>query len=118
MFTTLPIGHNDRIDLICLVVSKLIRSMTGKARQKQSAKLSKGTRGKGGPEVTVSRSPPLISTPAHRGRWKRMETENEKGEYSWFGCDCCIAHQECVRDFSKNKSRAQESFCSCKCAQT
>jgi len=53
-----------------------------KTRQKLSAKLSKGARGiseKRGPEVTVSRSPPLISTPAHRGRWKLIEADNEKG---------------------------------------
>jgi len=54
-----------------------------KARKKLSAKLSKGIPAeslkKGGPEVTVFRSPPLISTPAHRGRWKQMEADNEKG---------------------------------------
>jgi len=53
-----------------------------KARQNLSAKLSKGIRGifeKWRPEVTVSRSPPQISNPAHRGRWKRMEADNEKG---------------------------------------
>jgi len=36
---------------------------------------------KGGPEVTVSRSPPLTSTPAHRGWWKRMEADNETGAW-------------------------------------
>jgi len=29
--------------------------------------------------MTVSRSPPLTYTTAHRGRWKRMEADNEKG---------------------------------------
>jgi len=45
--------------------------MTGKARQKLSAKLAKCTRGiseKGEPEMAVSRSPSLISTPGDRGR--------------------------------------------------
>ena len=53
-----------------------------KTRQKLSAKLSKGARGiseKRGPEVAVSHSPPLISTPAHRGRRKRTEADNQKG---------------------------------------
>jgi len=36
---------------------------------------------KRGPEVTVSRSPHLICTPAHRGRWKRTEADNENGSY-------------------------------------
>jgi len=56
--------------------------MTGKGQEKTKCKTLKGyTRGiseKRGPEVTASRSPPLISTPAHRGRWKRMEADNEK----------------------------------------
>jgi len=53
-----------------------------KTRQKVSAKLSKSAHGiseKRGPEVTVSRSPSPISTPAHRGWWKWMEADNEKG---------------------------------------
>jgi len=36
---------------------------------------------KGEPEVTVSRSPPLTSTPAHRGWWERMEADNETGAW-------------------------------------
>jgi len=39
-----------------------------------AASLKKGE----GAQVTVSHSPPLISTPAHRGRWKGMETDNER----------------------------------------
>ena len=34
---------------------------------------------KGGPEETVSRSPSLTSTPAHRGWWKWMEADHETG---------------------------------------
>ena len=31
--------------------------------------------------MTVSREPSLNFTPAHRGRWKRMEAVNERGPY-------------------------------------
>ena len=58
--------------------------MTGKSQAKTQCKTLKGIPAeslqKGAPEVTVSRSPPLISTPAHRGR-KRMEADNEKGAW-------------------------------------
>jgi len=57
-----------------------------KIRQKLSANLSKGAYGiseKRGPKVTVSHLPPLISTTAHRGRWKQMEANNGRG--AWLG---------------------------------
>jgi len=78
--------------------------MTGKS-QKPSAKtqmVPAESLKKGGLEMTIFRSPPLISAPMLTvvgwNEWK----QTTKREHSWYGC--CIAHQDCVRDFSENKS--------------
>jgi len=83
-----------------------------KTRPKLSAKHSKDARGmseKWNPKVTVSRSRPLIATPAHRDRWKRMEADTKR-EYSWFGYDCCVEHLICVRDFQRTRHVLRNPF--------
>jgi len=71
----------------------------------------------GGTKVTLSRSPPQNSTPAHRRRWKHIKADNDRiivrFKYDW-----SIAHQNCVREFSENKSCAKESLLCCKYTQT
>jgi len=55
--------------------------VTEKTQVNGSAKLSKDAhsmQNRGETEVTVSRLPPLNSTPAHRRRWKQMEANNER----------------------------------------
>ena len=81
--------------------------MTGKNQAKTKCRTLKGIPAeslqKGGPEMTVSRSPPLISfllTEVGGNEWK----QTTKREHSWFGYDCYIAHQDSVKDFSENKS--------------
>jgi len=46
-----------------------------------------------------------------------MEADNERSIVV-FEYDCCTAYQDCVRDFSENKSCANESCRSCKYTQT
>ena len=83
--------------------------MTGKSQAKTKCETPKGCQRKslkkGGFEVAVSRSPPLIYphllTEVGENEWK----QTTKREHSWFGYDCCIVHQECVRDFSENNTR-------------
>jgi len=75
----------------------------GKKQVRNSQMVPAESLKKGGLETTIFRSPPLISTlmltVVGWNKWK----QTTKREHSWFGC--CIAHQDCVRDFSENKSR-------------
>jgi len=49
--------------------------------------------------VNLHQYPPLL-TKVGGNEWK----QTTKREHSWFGYDCCIAHQNSVMDFSENKS--------------
>ena len=80
-----------------------------KARQKLSAKLSKGTRvisEKMGTRsdcfsFTFPNIQPCMLRDVGGNEWK----QTIKREHSWCGHDCCITHQDSVRDFPENKSR-------------
>ena len=52
--------------------------MTENKQVRNSRRVSAAALKKAGPKVTVSRSPPLMSNPAHRGRRKRMEADNQR----------------------------------------
>ena len=60
--------------------------------------------------MTVSRSPPLNLTRAQCSQ-KMVEnngSRQRKRSIVKFEYDCSIEHQNCVKEFSENKSRAEE----------
>jgi len=79
------------------------RKKPGKNQVRNSQMVPAESLKKGGLETIIFRSPSLVSPPMLTvvgwNKWK----QTTKGEQSWYGC--FIAHQDCVRDFSDNKSR-------------
>ena len=85
-----------------------------KPGKKLSAKLSKGTRLISEKMGTLSdcfsfTSPniqPCMLTEVGGNEWR----QTTKREHGWRGYDCCITHQNSVRDFPENKSRVWNHF--------
>jgi len=93
---------------VCFFQNKFGRWLE-KARQKLRVKLSRCTRAiseKIGARsdsfsFTSPNIQPCMLTDVGGNKWK----QTTKREHSWCGHDCCITHQDSVRDFPENKSR-------------